>query len=163
MFCLRLREAATLLCLGGWFHNRVNALNNGVSTLPPMGWSTWNAYGPAITEQVIKDTADAMVSSGMKEAGYQYINIDDMWAEMERNENGTLVANKQKFPSGMKALGDYIHSKGLKVGWRTINVFLIQITAGGDHFNGRLLAIRGRILQSAQQIAVNCYHLQQHK
>lgn len=116
MFCLRLREAATLLCLGGWFHNRVNALNNGVSTLPPMGWSTWNAYGPAITEQAIKDTADAMVSSGMKEAGYQYINIDDMWAEMERNENGTLVANKQKFPSGMKALGDYIHSKGLKVG-----------------------------------------------
>ena len=82
----------------------------------PMGWNSWNTFGNDINEDLIKETADAMVSTGLKDAGYEYVVIDDCWAEMQRDENGRLVASKEKFPSGMKALADYIHSKGLKFG-----------------------------------------------
>lgn len=83
---------------------------------PPMGWSSWNWFGRNINEEIIKSIADAMVSSGMKDAGYEYVNIDDCWQDSKRDESGNIVPDKEKFPSGMKNLADYIHSKGLKFG-----------------------------------------------
>ncbi|MGC4129107.1 MAG: glycoside hydrolase family 27 protein [Bergeyella sp.] len=82
---------------------------------PPMGWNSWNKFACNVDENLIKEMADAMVSSGMKDAGYTYINIDDCW-HGDRDENGFIHPNPQRFPSGMKALADYIHSKGLKIG-----------------------------------------------
>ncbi len=83
---------------------------------PPMGWNSWNTFGPDINEQLIRDSADALVRSGLAAAGYNYVVIDDCWSLRERDENGRLVANPELFPSGMKALADYVHSKGLKFG-----------------------------------------------
>ncbi len=83
---------------------------------PPMGWNSWNTFGPNINEELIKTTADAMVENGLLEAGYNYLVIDDCWAERTRDENHRLVPSKEKFPSGMKAVADYVHSKGLKFG-----------------------------------------------
>ncbi|HEA31524.1 MAG TPA: glycoside hydrolase family 27 protein, partial [Leeuwenhoekiella sp.] len=82
---------------------------------PPMGWNSWNTFACDINEDVIKKAADNMVSSGMKDAGYEYINIDDCW-HGERDAQGFIHEDKEKFPSGMKALADYVHSKGLKLG-----------------------------------------------
>jgi alpha-galactosidase len=82
---------------------------------PPMGWNSWNIFGCNINENIIRHTADAMVSSGMKEAGYSYILIDDCW-QSGRDSLGFIVADTEKFPSGIKALADYVHSKGLKFG-----------------------------------------------
>ncbi len=82
---------------------------------PPMGWNSWNRFECEINEQVVRDAADEMVSSGMKEAGYEYIVIDDCW-QIGRDKQGFILADPQKFPSGIKALADYIHSKGLKFG-----------------------------------------------
>jgi alpha-galactosidase len=86
-----------------------------IAKTPPMGWNSWNKFGCNVSEQLIRETADAMVSSGMKAAGYRYVVIDDCW-QVDRDENGTIVPDKQRFPSGMKALADYVHSKGLKFG-----------------------------------------------
>lgn len=92
------------------------ALNNGLALTPPMGWNSWNIFHENINETQIKGIADAMVSSGMKDAGYIYLNLDDNWMATSRDANGNLRADPTRFPSGMKALGDYIHSKGLKFG-----------------------------------------------
>lgn len=83
---------------------------------PPMGWNTWNSFGAAISEQLIMETADKFIEYGLDKVGYQYIVIDDCWPEMERDAQGRLVADKKKFPHGMKYLADYIHAKGLKFG-----------------------------------------------
>jgi len=83
---------------------------------PPMGWNSWNTFGENINEQVIRETADAIVEKGLRDAGYEYVVIDDCWAMRDRDENGRLVPDPVKFPSGMKALSDYVHSKGLKFG-----------------------------------------------
>jgi len=83
---------------------------------PPMGWNSWNAFEKEIDEDKIRAIADAMVSSGMREAGYTYLVLDDAWMAKERDKDGRLVADPKKFPNGMKAIGDYIHSKGLKYG-----------------------------------------------
>jgi alpha-galactosidase len=91
------------------------AWDNGVALTPPMGWNSWNKFGCNVSEEMIKSMADAMVSSGMKDAGYQYVVIDDCW-QVSRDENGFIVADPQRFPSGIKALADYVHSKGLKFG-----------------------------------------------
>lgn len=82
---------------------------------PPMGWNSWNTFGKNINEQLIRETADAMVNEGYKDAGYEYVIIDDCWSLKER-VNGKLTADPELFPSGMKSLADYIHSKGLKFG-----------------------------------------------
>ncbi len=82
---------------------------------PPMGWNSWNKFGCNVSEQLIKDTADAMISTGMRDAGYEYIVIDDCW-QVSRDARGTIVADSKRFPSGMKSLADYVHSKGLKFG-----------------------------------------------
>ena len=93
----------------------VAALDNGLAKTPPMGWNSWNKFGCNVSEKMIRETADAMVSSGMKDAGYRYVVIDDCW-QVKRDENGTIVADPERFPSGIKALADYVHSKGLKFG-----------------------------------------------
>ncbi len=83
---------------------------------PPMGWNSWNTFTWNINEQLVKETADAMVSSGLKDAGYEYVVIDDCWSLRQRGKDGELVADPEKFPNGMKAVADYVHSKGLKFG-----------------------------------------------
>ena len=87
-----------------------------VMNTPPMGWNTWNTFGENINEQLIMETADAMVEKGLKDAGYEYVVIDDSWSCKYRDENGDLVPDPVKFPHGIKYLADYIHSKGLKLG-----------------------------------------------
>ena len=82
---------------------------------PPMGWNSWNKCGCNVSDKLIREMADAMVSSGMQAAGYQYVNIDDCW-QVSRDASGTIVADPTRFPSGIKALADYVHSKGLKLG-----------------------------------------------
>lgn len=76
---------------------------------PPMGWNSWNTFGTDINEQLIFEIADVMVEKGYKDAGYEYLIIDDCWAEKERDENGLLVPSREKFPNGMRAVADYIH------------------------------------------------------
>ena len=83
---------------------------------PPMGWNPWNTFGPNINEKLIMEIADAMVEKGYKDAGYEYVVIDDCWQLRERGENGELLVDPEKFPHGMKYLADYIHAKGLKFG-----------------------------------------------
>jgi alpha-galactosidase len=82
-------------------------------TRPPMGWNSWNHFRDKVDDASVRAQAEAMVSSGMRDAGYTYVNIDDTW-EGERDANGNIQTNK-KFPD-MKALGDFVHSKGLKIG-----------------------------------------------
>jgi len=94
----------------------MRALDNGLAKTPPMGWNSWNKFGCNVSEKLIRGMADAMVSSGMKDAGYQYIVIDDCW-QVRRDANGNIVPDPERFPSGMKALADYVHSKGLKFGF----------------------------------------------
>jgi alpha-galactosidase len=87
----------------------------GLAKTPPMGWNSWNAFSCNIDEKIIREMADAMVASGLKDAGYVYINIDDCW-QGERDSLGFIQPNSKKFPSGIKALADYVHAKGLKLG-----------------------------------------------
>src|SRR5439155_3481036 len=84
-----------------------------VAATPPMGWNSWNFFAGKVTDKDIRDTADLLVSTGMRDAGYVYVNIDDTW-EGGRDEQGRIKTN-EKFPD-MKALADYVHSKGLKLG-----------------------------------------------
>lgn len=83
---------------------------------PPMGWNSWNPFGANVSEQVIKETADAFVSSGLKDAGFNCIVIDDIWQGGRDPKTGLLYPDAKRFPSGIKALADYVHSKGLKFG-----------------------------------------------
>ena len=89
----------------------------GLALTPPMGWNSWNTFQTNINEQLVKQTADIIVSSGMKGAGYTYLVLDDGWMAMERDSiTGDLIADPKKFPNGMKAVIDYVHAKGLKFG-----------------------------------------------
>ena len=93
-------------------------LASGMAPLPPMGWNSWNKFQCNISEDFIKRTADAMVSTGMKDAGYQYINIDDCWSieSAARDANGALQPDPTRFPNGIKPIADYVHGLGLKMG-----------------------------------------------
>lgn len=90
--------------------------NKYLGLTPPMGWNSWNTFTEDINEDVVKQSADAMVESGLKDAGYEYVVIDDCWSLRERGADGRIVPDPKKFPSGMKAVADYVHSKGLKFG-----------------------------------------------
>ncbi|KAK4750296.1 hypothetical protein SAY87_027745 [Trapa incisa] len=91
-------------------------LSNGLGGTPQMGWNSWNHFQCNINETLIKQTADAIVSSGLAALGYQYVNLDDCWAELNRDSQGNMVPKAATFPSGIKALADYVHGKGLKLG-----------------------------------------------
>jgi alpha-galactosidase len=110
---------------------------------PPMGWNSWNRFACEVNEQLIRDTADAMVATGMRDAGYQYINIDDCW-QGERDSQGNIQPDAKRFPAGIKALADYIHAKGLKLG--------IYSDAGVKTCGGRP-ASRGHEYQDARTYA----------
>jgi hypothetical protein len=93
-----------------------HALNNGQARTPPMGFDAWNAFFCQTSAQLIEQTADAMVSSGMRRDGYKYLNIDDCWMAPHRDSAGNLVADPTKFPHGIQAVARYVHSRGLKLG-----------------------------------------------
>ena len=78
---------------------------------PPMGWNTWNTFGEDINDRLIRETADVMVESGLLSAGYEYLVIDDCWSERDRDPvTGKIVPDRNKFPDGMRAVSDYVHS-----------------------------------------------------
>jgi alpha-galactosidase len=82
-----------------------------------MGWNSWNQFGHTVNETAIRETADALVASGLKDCGYEYVVVDDCWSKKDgRDSHGDLVPDPEKFPNGMKALADYVHSRGLKIG-----------------------------------------------
>ncbi|CAA2971316.1 alpha-galactosidase [Olea europaea subsp. europaea] len=95
---------------------RKKLIENGLGLTPQMGWNSWNHFHCNIEEKLIRETADAMVSTGLAALGYEYINLDDCWAELDRDSQGNFVPKASSFPSGIKALADYVHSKGLKLG-----------------------------------------------
>ncbi|HEY0499249.1 MAG TPA: glycoside hydrolase family 27 protein, partial [Kutzneria sp.] len=105
-------------CLAGLqlpSHAAVNATPAPISA-PPMGWASWNTFAAQINYNVIKGQTDALVSSGMATAGYQYVNIDEGWWQGTRDSSGNITVSSSDWPGGMKAIADYIHSKGLKAG-----------------------------------------------
>jgi alpha-galactosidase len=114
---------------------------------PPMGFNTWNTFQTKINEDMLQAMVDTFVSSGMKAAGYQYFVLDDGWMAMERDKSGNLVADPVKFPHGMKAFADYVHSKGLKfgiyncAGWKTCAGY--PGTRGHEFEDARLYASWG--------------------
>ena len=103
----------------------IYGLDNGIGLTPPMGWMTWERFRcqidcenrtDCLNEDLIKAHADILAQPEWKSLGYEYLNIDDCWPEMERDSNDRLVADKSRFPSGMKDLSAYLHSKNLKLG-----------------------------------------------
>jgi alpha-galactosidase len=119
------------------------AQENILAATPPMGWNSWNKFGCHVSEDLVRQIADAMVSSGMKDAGFRYVVIDDCW-QTSRDKDGNISADPEKFPSGIKALSDYIHDKGLKFG--------IYSDAGTKTCAGRP-ASHGYEFQDARQYA----------
>jgi len=115
----------------------------GLALTPPMGWNSWNKFACNVDENMVKQMADAMVSTGLKDAGYTYINIDDCW-HGDRDAQGFIHPDPKRFPSGMKALADYVHSKGLKLG--------VYSDAGSQTCGGRP-GSRGYEFQDAQAYA----------
>lgn len=141
----------TLLCgcnaYGQMFFGEAKALPDSVfdslAQTPPMGWNSWNKFGCDVSEKLMKEMADVMVESGMKDAGYEYIVIDDCW-QIGRDSLGNIIPDPERFPNGVKALADYIHSKGLKLG--------IYSCAGSYTCQGRP-GSRGYQFQDARQYA----------
>ncbi|GAA4263299.1 glycoside hydrolase family 27 protein [Dactylosporangium darangshiense] len=121
---MRLHHRLVLLLVAGaglWFVGAgpatpAQALANNLALTPPMGWNDWNAYGCNVSEALVKQTADKMVSSGLAAAGYQYVNIDDCWMQHSRDAAGNLQPDFAKFPDGISGTAAYVHSKGLKLG-----------------------------------------------
>ena len=103
----------------------VMSADNGLARTPPMGWSSWNAFGRRFTEDVFYNTTDAMVANGMRDAGYEYLNVDGGWwngsdtGTITRNGSGYATYNRMKYPHGITKVIDYIHSKGMKYGHYT--------------------------------------------
>jgi alpha-galactosidase len=106
---------AALLITSGMLSAQETSVSANLALTPPMGWNSWNKFGCNVSEELIRGTADAMVKSRMKDARYQYVIIDDCW-QISRDRDGTIVPDPERFPSGMKALADHIHSLGLKFG-----------------------------------------------
>ncbi|WP_433041010.1 glycoside hydrolase family 27 protein [Dactylosporangium sp. CS-033363] len=119
-----LARTVTLLLAAGaavWFigvrtAEPAQALPNNLALTPPMGWNDWNAYGCNVSETLVKQTADKIVSSGLAAAGYQYVNIDDCWMQHSRDASGNLQPDFAKFPDGISGTAAYVHGKGLKLG-----------------------------------------------
>jgi len=113
-----------VLCAASMFAQEKTSLSAGLALTPPMGWNSWNKFGCHVSADMIKGMADAMVKSGMKDAGYQYVVIDDCW-QVSRDADGNIVPDPKTFPDGIKPVADYVHSLGLKfgiysdAGWQT--------------------------------------------
>jgi alpha-galactosidase len=106
---------ASFLCGVSAGQTTASSQLSSLAPTPVMGWNSWNKFGCNVSEKLIREIADATVSSGMRAAGYQYVNIDDCW-QVSRQADGTIVPDPQRFPSGIKSLADYVHGKGLKLG-----------------------------------------------
>ena len=111
----RLTSLVLVPLAGGLFGQEKPAPAANLALTPPMGWNSWNKFACNVSDELIRSMADAVVKSGMKEAGYQYVIIDDCW-QVSRDAEGNIVADGQRFPAGIKALADYVHSLGLKFG-----------------------------------------------
>jgi len=135
--------AAFLLILAGTAKLHAQKFE-GLAPTPPMGWNSWNIFGTDIHEQLVRDIADAFVELGLRDAGYRYIVLDDGWMLRERDGNGNLVPDPEKFPSGMKALADYVHERGLKFG---------LYNCAGDKTCAGYAGSRGHEYQDALQYA----------
>lgn len=116
---------------------------DSLAMTPPMGWNSWNKFNCDVSEKLIIEIADAMVETGMKDVGYEYVIIDDCW-QIDRDSQGNLIADPKRFPSGIKFLSDYIHSKGLKFG---------IYTCAGILTCKRRPGMRGYEFQDARQFA----------
>ncbi|WJX34518.1 Alpha-galactosidase 3 [Trifolium repens] len=134
-------------------------LTNGLALTPQMGWNSWNFFACNINETLIKETADALISTGLAKLGYDYVNIDDCWSSVTRNLKGDLVPDGKTFPSGIKALADYVHAKGLKLGiYSDAGVFTCQVRPGSifhEHDDADLFASWGVDYLKYD----NCYNL----
>jgi alpha-galactosidase len=117
--------------------------DNGLAVTPPMGWNSWNHFACNVSASLIEGEADALVASGMKAAGYQYVVIDDCW-QVGRDGNGNILADPQRFPQGIKPVADYVHGKGLKFG---------IYSDVGDHTCQMRPGSRGHEYQDALQYA----------
>src|SRR5262245_47743129 len=113
---VRIVSSAAVLVMLTMMSVTAVTLPHGLASTPPMGWNSWNTFGCAINEQVIRETADALVTSGMAAAGYVYVNIDDCWMDYGRDPEGNLRPDPLSFPNGIAALADYVHARGLKLG-----------------------------------------------
>merc|ERR1719278_95248 len=110
-----------------------HALNNGLARTPPMGWMSWERFrcntdcdndpDNCISEKLFMNMADEIVNKGLNKLGYEYVIIDDCWLDHQRSPEGKLVPDPRRFPSGIKWLADYIHSKGLKFGYQWLEIF----------------------------------------
>jgi len=107
-----LAAALLVFCAVTFLSTKTHAqvLRDSLAPTPPMGWNSWNKFACNVNEELIKSVADAIATNGMKEAGYEYVVIDDCW-QIKRDENGNIVADSQRFPSGIPALAEYVHSK----------------------------------------------------
>ncbi|MFI5913053.1 glycoside hydrolase family 27 protein [Dactylosporangium sp. NPDC051541] len=114
--CALLAVLAVLVLLPAGAAEPVRRFDNGLALTPPMGWNDYNAFGLEVTEDLIRRTADRMVSSGLRDAGYVYVNVDDGWMAATRDASGDLRADPDRFPHGIKALADYVHGLGLRLG-----------------------------------------------
>ena len=110
-----IRRAASLTILAAALLWAAPPTPNGLAPTPPMGWNSWNKFACNVSEDLIKRAADAMVKTGMKDSGYEFIVIDDCW-QISRDAQGNIVPDAKHFPAGIKALADYVHSLGLKFG-----------------------------------------------
>ncbi|MFI6062902.1 NPCBM/NEW2 domain-containing protein [Streptomyces sp. NPDC051286] len=121
--------------------------DNGLALTPPMGFNNWNSTHcrPEFNEAMVKGIADIFVEKGLKDAGYQYVNLDDCWAKPQRNADGKLEADPVRFPNGIKAVADYVHSKGLRLG--------IYTSAGTRTCEGTMPGALGHEYSDAQQFA----------
>lgn len=125
-----MKKSILSLCLLAMFSVGTKAQptpRHELTPTPPMGWMTWNMFKGDINEQLIRETADAMVASGLVEAGYKYLFIDDLW-QGGRDMRNNIIPDPKKFPSGIKALADYVHARGMKLG---IYSDAAQLTCGG--------------------------------
>src|SRR5947208_17066403 len=111
-----------LLCLSATLCSLFTAVSlaqsdtsKGLALTPPMGFNTWNKFGCNVSDELVRGMADAVVKSGMKDAGYQYVVIDDCW-QVSRDASANIVTDAQRLPQGIKALADYVHALGLKFG-----------------------------------------------
>jgi alpha-galactosidase len=109
------RIAVAFVLLAALRAEPTQALDNGVARTPPMGWNSWNKFQCDVDDNLIRQTADALVETGLRDAGYVYLNIDDCW-HGDRDAQGLIHPDPKRFPAGMKALADYVHGKGLKLG-----------------------------------------------